>query len=366
MNISVDSHKLIVDYIGEGYYNQVIITKDLEKAYSTKYGKETKVNENIVDSLKLLKYNVESGCPLTLKLSELVGEYGDLQMLKYIHKKDCPWDRNTSSHIAERGNLAMLKYVRNNGCEIGENIIHLGIMSGKLSIVKYLYENGYGWYKEEYSEDSAEKIMEYGDLKMLKYAHKNGCPWDMQATEKADEVQNYEMLNYAIKNGCEASSFITYYALFEDDTGKALKYLEKSDNIKYNESILERFAREGNYEMFRTAVYHDSEPDINKEDLCIDAAHGGSVKILEIVHGLGCWWDECTTFEAASKGHIECLKYAVENGCKLSRRALKLAKKKKHVECATYIREKLKEKLKEEYYSSASEESEGESSEESE
>ena len=37
--------------------------------------------------------------------------------------------------------------------------------------------------------------------------------------------------------------------------------------------------------------------------------------VLQYLHENGCPWDETTCSEAASGGHLECLKYAHENGC---------------------------------------------------
>ncbi|ATZ81196.1 ankyrin repeat domain-containing protein [Bodo saltans virus] len=48
---------------------------------------------------------------------------------------------------------------------------------------------------------------------------------------------------------------------------------------------------------------------------CTNAASKGHLECLKYLHENDCPWDEETCEYAASKGHLECLKYAHENGC---------------------------------------------------
>jgi hypothetical protein len=340
MVLSKDLHKKINEYVDKRSYNQVIINKDFVEYYVCK---ETSL-KTVVINMKVLKYSLKSGCPLNAYLMEMIGVYGNITMLKYAHEElRCPHDRYTSSMIAERGNMGMLKYIMNSEFEIAENILQYGCKSKKLNIIKYLYEKGYKWDPyEEAPEKASTIIMEYGDIKMLKYAYKNGCMWDSEATDMAIEENKIDMFEYAEKNGCEINKEnVTYRAMFEYTDNYLFEYLKKTDNLEYSEYVVEELARAGNkYELFETVI-NSGKVEINKEDLCIDAVHGGDIRILKKARELGCSWNSSVTTEASAYGHIDCLKYAVENGCELARQALEVAEKGNHTRCVEYIKMKL-------------------------
>jgi len=43
---------------------------------------------------------------------------------------------------------------------------------------------------------------ERGHLDCLKYAHENGCPWDLTCTKAAEKGGYDECLKYAHESGC--------------------------------------------------------------------------------------------------------------------------------------------------------------------
>ncbi len=45
-----------------------------------------------------------------------------------------------------------------------------------------------------------------------------------------------------------------------------------------------------------------------------DAAFKGKIEKVQYLHKEGCTWDERTCYLAASRGHLECVRYAHENG----------------------------------------------------
>ena len=50
------------------------------------------------------------------------------------------------------------------------------------------------------------------------------------------------------------------------------------------------------------------------------------------LHKNGCSWNEYTCLNAAWKGNLDCLKYAIENGCPYDKQQyMNVAKKHKHI-----------------------------------
>ena len=60
---------------------------------------------------------------------------------------------------------------------------------------------------------------------------------------------------------------------------------------------------------------HTKMDVLGTKRLVSEAASGGHLECLKYAHENGCPWDEETCSEAAYGGHLECLKYAHEKGC---------------------------------------------------
>ena len=69
-------------------------------------------------------------------------------------------------------------------------------------------------------------------------------------------------------------------------------------------------------------------------EMCHRAAIHGRFKMLKFMHTHGWSWDERTTYTAAVKGHLDCLKYAVEHGCPVHENILEVATG----ECLEFLR----------------------------
>ncbi len=170
MKLSNDSYKLILEYLGKQYYNQVIINK----AFVNNYDCRETLIKNITVNETILKYSINSGCKLNEYLSAQIGKYGNVKILTYAHKKlKCPWDETTYNTVIEHGNLPMLKYLHKNDIyhkKRSKRATYYAVKSGKLSIVKYLHELLYEWDSEVIN-----MALKNENLDILKYLVKNGC-----------------------------------------------------------------------------------------------------------------------------------------------------------------------------------------------
>jgi len=73
-----------------------------------------------------------------------------------------------------------------------------------------------------------------------------------------------------------------------------------------------------------------------ESDLCIVAAHVGSLRCLVYLYLQGRPWDVRTTFVAATRGHFKCLKFAHQRGCPLNSTATTYALNCGAWRCALY------------------------------
>ncbi len=78
--------------------------------------------------------------------------------------------------------------------------------NGDLKLLKYLHENGYPW-----NESICEIAALNDHLEILNYAHQNGCPWNEITCYNATCAGHLNILIYAHQNGCPLGDDIYYY-----------------------------------------------------------------------------------------------------------------------------------------------------------
>jgi hypothetical protein len=77
----------------------------------------------------------------------------------------------------------------------------------------------------------------------------------------------------------------------------------------------------------------------NKASHAKEAASKGHIETLKYLHAKECPWDEEATKEAAANGHLECLKYLHENGCPWGTYTFYAAVRNGNLECLKYLHE---------------------------
>ena len=116
-----------------------------------------------------------------------------------------------------------------------------------------------------------EKAAYYGNLRLLKWARKNGYPWNESTCAEAALTGCLEILKWARENGCPWNIMV-----------------------------------------------------------CKHAACNGRLEILKWARENGCPWDETICSYAAAYGYLDVLKWARENGCPWNKRTLEYAEMAKH------------------------------------
>jgi hypothetical protein len=119
-----------------------------------------------------------------------------------------------------------------------------------------------------------------GHLKILKWAHEHGCPWDERTCSAAATGGHFEVLDWALENGCPCN-----------------------------------------------------------EHTCHSAAEGGHLEALQCVCKYGCPWDVGTSLAAAEGGHLKILQWALENGCSWDDNTWEAAVSGRHLGVLLWARE---------------------------
>jgi len=127
-----------------------------------------------------------------------VAQMNKLKYLVWLREaKNCDWDERTIERAAEQGNLAMVKYCVDSGCPMNAWTCYYAAHEGHLDVLKYLHENDCPWYSRACYWAAAK-----GHLDVLKYLHENDCPWNSEACYAAHFNNQIDCLNYLIQQKC--------------------------------------------------------------------------------------------------------------------------------------------------------------------
>jgi hypothetical protein len=177
----------------------------------------------------------------------------DLDMIQHYFLKnenEKMKNLNLITNVVSVGNLIMIQWLHRNGCPWDEGACYWAARNGHLEVLKYLHDNGCPW-----DARACERAARNGQLEVLKYLHDNGCPWDSLVCERAAENGHLEVLEYLHDNGC------------------------RWDGWAY-----------------------------------LRAAENGHIEVLKYLHDNGCPWDVYACAGAAENGQLEVLEYLLANG----------------------------------------------------
>ncbi|MCK4967757.1 MAG: ankyrin repeat domain-containing protein [Candidatus Aenigmarchaeota archaeon] len=230
---------------------------------------------------------------------------GHLDCLKYLHKKGYNWGVNTAKAAAEH--LDCLRYLRENGCDWDAEAIDVAAQ-GHLECLIYLHRESLA--KGENCPWSVAVCANAakGHLDCLKYAHENGCLWDMESIKNAAQG-HLDCLKYLHENGCPwDSSIIINMAIGHLD---CLKYIH-----------------ENSCPLVKTGMH-------SHNDECLISLR--STECLTSLRSAECLTKEI--FNAAAKGHLDCLEYLHKNRCPHDENAMIIAASG-NIDCLSFLCEK--------------------------
>lgn len=119
-----------------------------------------------------------------------------LEMLRYMHEvARCPWDARTCTAAASRNSLECLEYAHKHGCPWDIDTTNTAAMWG--DSIQYMLEQGCPC-----DEETCAAVARRGILSRLKLLHERGCPWDERVSRAALRCPYTGCLQYCVKHGC--------------------------------------------------------------------------------------------------------------------------------------------------------------------
>jgi hypothetical protein len=291
------------------------------------------------DLLKMVHFR-KSGNVWHSSLCANATKLGSLEMLQWLHQEGCPWDKSTCNAAARQSDPKFLKFALEKNCPYDVDQLYWNVFNYQSwACFKYLQSIGiplnaasvmlrfavaeqerevfqvFALMKvaaghslnepihlstealrillqlgAEWRSEICERAAEANNFEVLKYAHENGCPWEVETICSIAALSgSLVCLRYAHENGCRIDAQ-TFLNGIQSGSLRVVRYLLESSRVDVQEELCW------------------------KELPCMKAAEV-SWKMLELVRSSGCPWNVAVVSSALEERKYHCVRWAVENGC---------------------------------------------------
>ena len=154
--------------------------------------------------------------------------YGNFDMAKWLKEKGCLIRNMSMKYAIRSGNIEMTKWLETQKCKINDDYMFDAADSGNSDMIKWLHEKrGLLMGNQSYR-----RIIEYGDLDLIKWSHKNIHPRHMSPSDNqtiiaaaltSGKTQNIEWLlenGYSYSLSDDANIYNTF-AIISTGVGKS-------------------------------------------------------------------------------------------------------------------------------------------------
>jgi hypothetical protein len=163
---------------------------------------------------------------ITMAAMTSAAESGHLNCVQFLYENGCTWDSRAGvcTHegtmcgvgcrwlvmydAAIRGHLHILKYLHERGFLMPDTIMPTVVSwcfsKDKMECIKFISDAGCAR-----TTQACVVALEYGQLEVLQFLHKNGFLWDEETTELTyycRDSSRFACVQYAIENGCSMNA----------------------------------------------------------------------------------------------------------------------------------------------------------------
>jgi hypothetical protein len=136
---------------------------------------------------------------------------GNFEIFQFLRAAGAEFGPETFFFACARpreGNLKIVKWLRKHGCPWDDGILtECATRAEDLQLLKWFRKHGAPWHERVCAQAAGS-----GNFELLKWAHENGCPWDETTCTSAAASGNLEILNWAFQNGCPYSHEVLWTA----------------------------------------------------------------------------------------------------------------------------------------------------------
>jgi hypothetical protein len=179
-----------------------------------------------------------------------------------------------------------------------------------------------------------------------KLVKRSSRTWELKKTFKVYEMSSISTLELAWENKSLWSGYLWNETSFcwrvaETNKLELLKWAREEKKCEWNVGTINEAAYQGNLEMVKYCVANECPIDTIA---CENAASGGHLECLKYLREVAkAPWDSRTSTFAAEYGHLHILEYLVERKYdRYNERACQWAAEKGHLDCLKYLHETAK------------------------
>ena len=284
------------------------------------------------DSLDVLKWLYENGCPISSKIS-LFAEKCSIETLEWLkqHQVSIKKSPNLFIGAAIENNSIKMKWLLRSECPLQDSspsVFSDAAEHGSFEMLKWLYENGCPVDDSIYTMEAA---AEHQSLDSLKWLYAIGCPIDSPVVYNAAiRCDSVEKLEWLLAKGCPINAVQAFMGAAEENNLKLMEWLLEYGCSVDAYEIFEAAAEQGNIEIMEWLL--QKRCSINRPEILISAAWHGCLAKMKWLFQNGCPANNSKIFIAAVErdDDFNILRWLLKNGCPINDSTIFKAAAKRH------------------------------------
>ena len=259
----------------------------------------------------------------------IAGFASSFEMMAWARTNLCPWDHKLADWVIKHETLEVVKWTSKLSSfppEFAEqpsdddaekkfweenDAVIIACMAGKLDVVRWLVQHGLAWWGFEASRWAAGG----GNVALLDWLRDGGCPFNADAWLFAASTGQVHSMRWLRDKGirCDGKEASICATAAKFNQLSTLRWLHEEAGFHWDEGCVHEAAYHGHIELLRWAL----DNGCPAEGLCSNAAAGGQLDVLKFAKDREHPWEDdgkCTAGQAARNGHGEVLRWLLDHG----------------------------------------------------
>jgi hypothetical protein len=259
-------------------------------------------------------------CGLTFhspQLQRIAGRAAELSVLQAAHERGLALTEEVVNGAAQAASVFKLQWLHiEQGCRLHDGFTYYAARSGDVDLLRWSKDHGCEFTANTYMGAAAG-----AHIHVLEYLHdegcawgdfNEGCAWDELACSAAAAYGHLATLQWLHEHGCPWQPEEICNNAAEGGSAAMLLYLVQQRCVISAETMV-RAAACGNLAACQFLVAQQCPCTA---EACAEAAVGGHLETVRFLHENGCPWDAATMcYGAAKSGNVELLQYLKQQGC---------------------------------------------------
>lgn len=247
----------------------------------------------------------------------VVGLPNNIDEIKYLFRS-CFFNKN---HVRmffsigyennNKNKIKLLRWLHDNGCPWDYRFLEYAIYNEQSTIIQWALDNDCPLHAK-----ICNAAVYMNNKTLLEKLRGYGCPWSESTTYQAAKQNNIEILNWLVDNGCTVSCRIMMRAVMEGNL--TLVKWSKKHGLSWNCYTCIMAAEKGNLEILKW-LRNQKPPCPWNERVCLASVMSDQLNVLQWLRNQDppCPWNNLVITTAEKLKHYDIMEWAIINGCPL-------------------------------------------------